>query len=105
MKLSEWNDLIPVDLMALSNAVELLEKKLKLTEQRNDKDHMELAAVLEFMPLAIVQAAAYISQGELRCSVQQYLAEFQKSDRRKTSLLDLEGGGQELNHYHIADLL
>ena len=92
LKLSEWNDLIPVDPMAASNAVELLEKKLESTEQRNDKDHVELAAALEFMPLAIVQAAAYISQGESRCSVQQYLAEFRKSDRRKTNLLDLEGG-------------
>ena len=78
--------------MAPSNAVELLKKKLESTEQRNDKDLVELAAALEFMPLAIVQAAAYISQGESRCSVQQYLAEFRKSDRRKTSLLDLEGG-------------
>ncbi|KAL9062882.1 MAG: hypothetical protein Q9161_009717 [Pseudevernia consocians] len=92
LKLSEWNDLIPVDLMAPSNAVELLEKKLESTEQRNDKDLVKLAAALEFMPLAIVQAAAYISQGESRCSVQQYLAEFRESDRRKTSLLDLEGG-------------
>ena len=92
LKLSERNDLVPVDPMARSNAVELLEKKLESTEQRNNKDHVELAAALEFMPLAIVQAAAYISQGESRCSVQQYLAEFRKSDRRKTSLLDHEGG-------------
>lgn len=92
LKLSEWNDLIPVDLMTPSNAVELLKKKLESTEQRNDKDLVELAAALDFMPLAIVQAAAYLSQGESRCSVQQYLAEFRKSDRRKTSLLDLEGG-------------
>ena len=92
LKLSEWNDLIRVDSMTPSNAVELLEKKLESTEQRNDEDYVELAAALEFMPLAIVQAAAYISQGESRCSVQQYLTEFRKSDRRKTSLLDLEGG-------------
>ena len=92
LKLSERNDLIPVEPMVSSNAVELLEKKLESREQRNNKDHVELAAALEFMPLAIVQAAAYISQGESRCSVQQYLAEFRKSDRRKTSLLDREGG-------------
>ena len=91
-KLLELNDLISVDPMTLSNAVELLKKKLESTEQRNDKDLVELAAALEFMPLAIVQAAVYISQGESRCSVQQYLAEFRKSDRMKINLLDLEGG-------------
>ncbi|KAL2053415.1 hypothetical protein ABVK25_006409 [Lepraria finkii] len=44
------------------------------------------------MPLAIVQAAAYISQRALRCSVQRYLEDFRKSDRKKTSLLNYEGG-------------
>lgn len=78
--------------MDASNAVELLEKKLESIGQKNNKDYKELAVILEFMPLAIVQAAAYISQGESRCSVQQYLATFRKSDRRKTSLLDYEGG-------------
>ena len=92
LKLSEQNDLIPVDPMDSSNAIELLEKKLESTGQRNDKGHMELATALEFMPLAIVQAAAYISQGESRCSVQQYLVKSRKSDSRKTSLLDYEGG-------------
>ncbi|MCJ1278041.1 hypothetical protein MMC21_005855 [Puttea exsequens] len=72
LKLSERNDLIPVDPMDPSNAVKLLEKKLESTGQRNDKDYIELAAALEFMPLAIVQAAAYISQGESRCSVQHH---------------------------------
>jgi hypothetical protein len=46
----------------------------------------------EFMPLAIVQAAAYISQRAPRSSVQQYLEEFRKSDRKKRSLLNHEAG-------------
>lgn len=78
--------------MDASNAVELLDKKLESTGQRNDKDHIELVAALEFMPLAIVQAAAYISQRAPRCSVRQYLEDFRKSDRRKTSLLNYKGG-------------
>jgi hypothetical protein len=44
------------------------------------------------MPLAIVQAAAYIKQRAPRCSPQQYLEEFRKSDKRKTSLLNHEAG-------------
>ena len=92
LKLSERNDLIPVDPMDASNAVELLDKKLESTGQRNDKDLIELAAALEFIPLAIVQAASYISQLSPRYSVRQYIEEFQKSDRLKSSLLNHEGG-------------
>ena len=44
------------------------------------------------MPLAIVQAAAFISQKAPRCSVERYLKDFLKSDRKKTSLLNYEGG-------------
>ncbi|KAI4205835.1 MAG: hypothetical protein LQ350_000020 [Teloschistes chrysophthalmus] len=44
------------------------------------------------MPLAIVQSAAYVRQRAPRCSVRQYLKDFRKSDRKKTSLLDYEGG-------------
>jgi tetratricopeptide (TPR) repeat protein len=66
--------------------------KEKLGMQGDSKNIAELVAALEFMPLAIVQAAAYISQRAPRCSVQQYLEEFQKSDRKKTSLLNHEGG-------------
>ena len=92
LKLSERNDLIPVDPMDASNAVQLLDKKLESTGQRDDKDLVELAAALEFMPLAIVQAASYISQLSPRYSVRQYIEEFQKSDRKKSSLLNHEGG-------------
>ena len=44
------------------------------------------------MPLAIVQAAAYIRQRAPRCSIHKYLDEFRKSDKRKTSLLNHEVG-------------
>src|SRR5204862_4047757 len=52
----------------------------------------ELAAALEYMPLAIVQAVAYISQRAPRFSVRQYLEEFRKSDRKKTNLLNYYDG-------------
>lgn len=58
---------------------------------RNDGDDAsELAEALEFMPLAIVQAAAYISQRAPRYSVREYLQDFRKSDRKSTSLLNHE---------------
>jgi hypothetical protein len=90
LKLVEQSDIIAVEPMDEAHALALFEKKMG--KQDDNKDVVELATALEFMPLAIVQAAAYISQRAPRCSVQQYLEEFRKSDRKKTSLLNYEGG-------------
>ena len=90
LTLVEEKDIIAVQPMVPVHALSLFEKKLGPLGQGDDT--MELAAALEFMPLAIVQAAAYISQRAPRCSVQRYLEDFQKSDRKKTSLLNYEGG-------------
>ncbi|KAF2098292.1 putative kinesin [Rhizodiscina lignyota] len=92
LKLVEQNGIVMVDPMDKADAFELLDKKLEPTVQRNDEDNTRLVAALERMPLAIVQATAYISQMAPRCSVRQYIEEFQKSDRRKSSLLNHEGG-------------
>lgn len=79
-----------VEPMAESHALALFDKKLGLL---NDIEVIaELAAALELMPLAIVQAAAYISQRAPWYSVRQYLEDFRKNDRKKTSLLNYEGG-------------
>ncbi|KAF9701352.1 hypothetical protein EKO04_000013 [Ascochyta lentis] len=64
----------------------------KLGKESGESATAELAKDLEYMPLAIVQAVAYIRQRASRCSVQQYLAEFHKSDQKKTSLLEYDGG-------------
>ena len=90
LKLVEEKDIVTVQPMALAQALALFEKKLGPLGQGDDTT--ELAAVLDFMPLAIVQAAAYISQRAPRYSVQRYLEDFRKSDRKKTSLLNYEGG-------------
>ena len=90
LKLVEEKDILAVQPMAPSHALALFEKKLGPLGQGDDI--ADLAAALEFMPLAIVQAAAYISRRAPRCSVQQYLKDFQKGDRRRTSLLNYEGG-------------
>jgi hypothetical protein len=90
LKLIEPSDIITVEPMDEAHALALFKKKLG--KQGESQDVAELAAALEFMPLAIAQAAAYISQRAPRYSVQQYLEEFRKSDRKKTSLLNHEGG-------------
>ena len=63
----EEGDIVAVEPMAESHALALFDKKLGLL---NDSEVIaELAAALELMPLAIVQAAVYISQRAPRCLV------------------------------------
>ena len=45
--------------------------------------------VLEYMPLAISQAASYIKQRATRSSVQQYLEKFEKDEKSRTRLLSV----------------
>src|SRR5271156_6626214 len=89
-KLVEQSDIIAVEPMDEAHALELFEKKMG--KQDDSKDVVDLATALEFMPLAIVQAAAYISQRAPRCSVRQYIEKFQKTDKGKTRLLTYEAG-------------
>ena len=90
LKLVEDNDIITVKPMDKVHALALFEKKLGRKSEK--KDANKLVAALEFMPLAIVQAASYISRTAPRCSVRQYIEEFQKSEKRKISLLNYEAG-------------
>ena len=57
-KLVKPRDVIAVKPMAKTNAITLLQKKLGAVD--SDSDLEELASILEYMPLALVQAAAYI---------------------------------------------
>lgn len=90
LQLVEESDILPIEPMDDTSGKELLRKKLGAEA---DEDHIaKLARALEFMPLALVQAAAYIRQRAPRCSVQQYLEEFYKNDRKRAGLLDYDGG-------------
>lgn len=87
LKIVERRDLVEIQPMDKSEALELLLKKL---ESDDNEDSRKLVAELEFMPLAIVQAAGYIRSRAPRYSVSRYLAEFRKSDREATNLLKQE---------------
>ncbi|KAK0724111.1 hypothetical protein B0H67DRAFT_99888 [Lasiosphaeris hirsuta] len=89
-QLVEDRCIIAVDPMGKEDALTLLQRKLCQHEVGDGMD--ELTTALEYMPLAIVQAAAYISQTWPPCSVQQYLDKFRKSDRKKAGLLSYESG-------------
>lgn len=90
----EDSDIIPIEPMDAAAAHTLLRKKLG--DETSDEDIAdsidELAAALDYMPLALAQAAAYIRRRAPRCSVQQYLKEYKQSDHRATSLLNHVAG-------------
>ena len=86
----EPRDIVSVEPMDEAQALALFEKKLET--QGDSGDVAELAAVLEYMPLAIVQAAAYISQRAPLYSVAKYLDEFRKSEPRRLRLLTHDDG-------------
>ncbi|KAI1157256.1 P-loop containing nucleoside triphosphate hydrolase protein [Nemania serpens] len=93
LKLVESSNVIMVDAMSEADAVALAENKLrKLTKKEDIESIKILAKTLEYMPLAIVQAIAYISRRHPRCPIPQYLEIFEQSDRTKTTLLDYEEG-------------
>ncbi|KGO43730.1 hypothetical protein PEX1_088330 [Penicillium expansum] len=83
-------NILSVEPMDTSHAVTLPRKKL--TSTPNEQDIKKLTEALDFMPLAIVQAAAYIACRAPRCSVLEYLEEFEKNDQRTTMLLNHEAG-------------
>ncbi|PSN59063.1 TPR domain protein [Corynespora cassiicola Philippines] len=90
LRLVERRNIISVQPMNDVQASALFEKKLEKEEDPIDID--KLVEALEYMPLAIVQAAAYITQRASRCSVRQYLDEFRRSERKRTSLLIRDEG-------------
>ncbi|KAJ5112223.1 hypothetical protein N7532_000268 [Penicillium argentinense] len=90
LRMVKHKDLIEVNPMARSEALELLQKALDQPEE--SQESQQLVEELEFMPLAIAQAAGYIRNRGPRYSVSQYLKDFQKSDREAIKLLKEESG-------------
>ncbi|KAF1935060.1 hypothetical protein EJ02DRAFT_471455 [Clathrospora elynae] len=89
LQVVEEGIIIQIEPMHDAAAHALLYKKLG--EEVKREDIAELATALDYMPLALVQAAAYIRKRAPRCFVRQYLDEYHRSDRKKTSLLNQEG--------------
>ena len=90
LKLVGHDDIMKVDSMEKREALKLFGRKLGPEVDNDGTD--DLASELESIPLAITQAAAYIREKGSRCSVRQYLQEFQKNDRKKERLLGNKGG-------------
>jgi tetratricopeptide (TPR) repeat protein len=91
MQIVEHSDIIPVEPMDDTAARALL--RIKLGDKNGSDDGVtELAAALDYMPLALAQAAAYIRERAPRTSVRRYLEEYRQNDNKKTSLLN-QGAG------------
>jgi tetratricopeptide (TPR) repeat protein len=86
LKFVERRNIVRVRPMDEAEGLALFKKKLG--SQDDNGDIAELAAALEYMPLAIVQAAAFILQRAPRHSVAKYLDEYKKSERKRASLLN-----------------
>ncbi|CAK1368378.1 unnamed protein product [Cercospora beticola] len=83
LKLVYEDDVVHVMPMNEEEARSLLVSKVK----GESADDGILVRALDYMPLAIAQAAAYIRERGPRCSVQQYLKELEQNRTSRTSLL------------------
>jgi tetratricopeptide (TPR) repeat protein len=83
-------DIIQMKPMNQDHALLLLDKKIP--GNLDATDTTELVKTLDYMPLAITQAAAYISQRASRVTVSKYLHDLRKSDKNRASLLQKDVG-------------
>ncbi|KAF6806923.1 Kinesin light chain 5 [Colletotrichum sojae] len=79
-----------VPTMEKKQALLLLQNKLKQDVEKATA--VRLVGTLEYIPLAVDQAAAYINKRSPRVTIQSYLDEFQKSEKRKGTLLRSDRG-------------
>ncbi|KAF4627699.1 hypothetical protein G7Y89_g10454 [Cudoniella acicularis] len=84
------SDIIKVKPMDQDQALALLHKKLPVNLDTTDA--IELVRTLDYIPLAISQAAAYINQGAPRITVSRYLHDLRRSDKDRASLLKKDIG-------------
>ncbi|KAI4264893.1 MAG: hypothetical protein L6R42_000007 [Xanthoria sp. 1 TBL-2021] len=80
-------DILKVEPMNESHALALFRKKFDGDD--NEKEVLQLLQNLDYMPLAISQAAAYIRQRAPRTTVSRYLNDFRRSEKDRASLLNV----------------
>jgi tetratricopeptide (TPR) repeat protein len=83
-----YSDIIKVQPMDQEQALALLRNKFD--ESFEQDDAAALVEALDYMPLAITQAAAYISKRSPRATVSSYLQNLRKGDRERDKLLETD---------------
>ena len=86
-----YTSIIMVDLMKPDDAKLLLRSKIP-DGVSTDSERAELVKELDYLPLAITQAAAYISARVTRMSVSRYLTLYQQDERTQSRLLYEDSG-------------
>ncbi|ORY63343.1 heterokaryon incompatibility protein-domain-containing protein [Pseudomassariella vexata] len=84
-----YNNIKEIKAMDESQALQLLQNKLQDTSNKDDTAN--LLHALNYIALAITQAAVYINK-RARMTVSGYLDEFHRNDRNKGNLLNLDAG-------------
>ncbi|KAF1818501.1 TPR-like protein [Dissoconium aciculare CBS 342.82] len=87
LKLVEPKEIVEIPPMGEQQAIALIEKQLG-----PNSGIQRLARALDYMPLAMSQAAAYIKNRGKRFSIERYIEKLQKGDQSKRSILDEEVG-------------
>jgi hypothetical protein len=79
-----------VQVMDKGQALQLLRNKLENTS--NEDGAADLLYALNYIPLAITQAAAYINRRAPCITISGYLNEFRRNDKKKENLLNRDAG-------------
>ena len=79
-------NILKVEPISEGYALALFRKKLE--GEDHEDEVLELLRNLDYMPLAISQAAAYIRQRAPRVTVSKYLKDFYRSEKDRASLLN-----------------
>ncbi|KAF2019528.1 hypothetical protein BU24DRAFT_365047 [Aaosphaeria arxii CBS 175.79] len=82
----DHNDILDVEPMSEQEAVILLHKRV--TGIVSQEDASNLVAAVDYMPLAITQAAVYINENQPRVTVKKYLDALKQGDHIRTKLLE-----------------
>ena len=80
-----YKDIVQIQKMSRDQGVELLRKKLCCP---SDGQAIELLAALDYIPLAIIQAAAYINKRWPRTTVASYVQELRTNNKKRAKLLN-----------------
>ncbi len=102
--------MLEVGSMVQAEALSVLENKLG---RLSDVDTaVELVRALDYVPLAINQAAGCIRARAPRSSPEKYLGEFREGERKRTKLLEYDAGDLrrgrkrvERDSHHVEDLI
>jgi tetratricopeptide (TPR) repeat protein len=86
-----YENVIPVEAMDEDQAKQLLRTKIP-PSLSTELDLEHLVRELEYLPLAITQAAAYISARATRMTVSKYLTLFRQGESNQRRLLDEDSG-------------